>query len=228
MTSFINLLNTHTETLAPFERVREDKGGLHILARGLHVVLMPGFLVAGILDILIGATSGTLTLMTLGSWKWAAKSTSKREIGRYVLPLIYSNFAGFLKPGEIQKIHDKLPSDAIRFEGNGLISDRVINWVDPQATELTASESIFKKHVASRLTYVALAVCCVVARLFDAVLSVPMTAISLITFGRFDFFNIAALRTLQAPAVINDLFYCAVKTLNPWSEVEISSSKVEI
>jgi hypothetical protein len=225
MNNFLIDLSEKTKNSDVFKSVPNSTDNWQFSVRLLHARLVPACLIVTALDLFIGAASGTLTLMTLGKWTWAAQRASARlDAVRYVLPVIHLHICGFLKPGAIEESEEKQADKSsykITLEGNGLISDRVIKLLNLQGKRLTESGNLFKERVGSRLTYLALAVCCLVARLADAAFSVPIAAISIITCGRFHFFNVAAFRTLQAPALINDLFYCAVKVLNPWAEVEI-------
>lgn len=77
------------------------------------------------------------------------------------------------------------------------------------------SESKFKRQVTSRLTFGLLAVSCVVARIFSLVIGVASGVLALLTLGKFEAVNTLAYKGLQITGIVRDLFFCAMKCINP-------------
>lgn len=102
-------------------------------------------------------------------------------------------------------------------DGDGFLSDLVINPLKDIARSCYNSDNFLKRHVASRLTYALLAVSCLVTRAVDGIIGIPAAGLSILTGGKFESLNNLAYRTLQAPGIINDLFYCTIKFINPWT-----------
>jgi hypothetical protein len=93
----------------------------------------------------------------------------------------------------------------------------VINSLKALARSCYKSDNFLKRHVASRLTYALLAVSCLATRVADGAIGVAAAGLSVLTGGNFESLNNLAYRTLQAPGIINDLFYCTIKFINPWT-----------
>lgn len=105
----------------------------------------------------------------------------------------------------------------VGLEGNGFLSNNATNLLKDVARTCYRSDNFVKRHVISRLTYALLAMASLVTRTVDGIICMPIAAASILTCGTFPTLNNIAYRSLQAPNIINDLFYCIVKFINPWA-----------
>jgi hypothetical protein len=131
-------------------------------------------------------------------------------------PLLYApflNFLHFINPKAALSSSTKPPM--IDATGNGFIAGKVIGSVKNIANGCRNSHNFLKREVASRLSYVLLAVAAVVSRAIDGVIGIPAAALSILTGGTYVSLNNLAVRALQATGIISDLYYCCIKFLNP-------------
>jgi hypothetical protein len=120
---------------------------------------------------------------------------------------------------------DTINPEAKIFEPNkeAVFSRFLINFINPLnefAESCYNSDNFLKKHVASRLTCVLLAVSCLVNRAADGVIGIGAGCLSIVTVGKYKPLNNLAFKTLQAPGIINDLFYCTIKFINPLNGIK--------
>lgn len=204
----------------------------HVLARGAHLLLAPASFITSAVDTIIGLGAGIGAICTLGKHQPTIKaafnhlsSSNKLVVRPYVNILQTINpkakFSGDLanQPYVVRYLAqctDYKPP-MISGDGDGFISDIVINSLKNVARACYNSDNFLKRHVASRLTYALLAVSCLVTRAIDGIIGIPAAGLSILTGGKFESLNNLAYRTLQAPGIINDLFYCTIKFINPWT-----------
>ena len=107
-------------------------------------------------------------------------------------------------------------------EGNGLLTNHLIQenkltFLQKSANNCINSKNILIRQIMSRVNYLGLAMLVTLTRTFDAfvgVIAAPLSFVALL-FGGSSTLNNLAFRGLQAPAIINDLFYCTVKFIDP-------------
>jgi hypothetical protein len=201
----------------------------HVLARGAHFVLAPASFITSAVDTIIGLGVGIGAICTLGkhypTFKIAHNHLSGSR-GLFVRP--YKNLLQTINPeakfsgdlaNESHLVRQlRLAKQAkISGDGDGFLSDLVIDPLKDIARSCYNSDNFLKRHVASRLTYALLAISCLVTRVVDGIISIPVAGLSILTGGKFESLNNLAYRTLQAPGIINDLFYCTIKFINPWT-----------
>lgn len=196
----------------------------HILARGAHILLTPVSFITSAVDTIIGLGAGIGAICTLGTHKQTFNVacyhlSSSKEL--FVLP--YVNFVQTINPearfseAYIVRYLGLAKKAMISGDGVGFLSDFVINPLKNIARSCYNSDNFLTRHVASRLTYALLAVSCLVTRAVDGIIGIPAAALSILTVGKFESLNNLAYRTLQAPGIIGDLFYCTIKFINPWT-----------
>lgn len=135
--------------------------------------------------------------------------------------------------------------------GNGFFTNAVIGKeqydgsktpklfkLQESANKCINSNKIFVRQIIARVNYLGLAVLLTLTRTLDAmvgIIAVPLSFFALLLRG-FDngkcvsaTLNNMAYRGLQAPAIINDLFYCTVKFIDPFAGTdELFGEKNEI
>lgn len=177
------------------------------MARGAHLLLTPASFITSAVDTIIGLGAGLGAICTLGknkqTFKVACNHLSSSD------KLFVRPYVNFLKTIN--------PEAKISGDGDGFLSDLVINPLKNIARRCYNSDNFLKRHIASRLTYALLAVSCLVTRAVDGIIGIPAAGLSILTGGKFESLNNLAYRTLQAPGIINDLFYCTIKFINPWT-----------
>jgi len=210
-----------------------------VLARGAHFVLAPSFFITCAVDTIIGLGVGIGAFCTLGKHKpiceiaYAHLYSSNMLFVRPYVNLLQtinpeakladrSNFKGNIPffinyHGETKLCITNNKPPMITADGTGYLSDLIINPLKDIGRSCYNSNNFLKRHVASRLTYALLAVSCLITRAVDGVIGVVAASLSILTGGKFESLNNLAYRTLQAPGIINDLFYCTIKFINPWT-----------
>ncbi len=99
-------------------------------------------------------------------------------------------------------------------------TDDVSTEVDSMITltcKKTLSESFLERHIVSRLCFAGIALIAVAARVFQLVVSVILTPLSLVTLGYFKEINELAQTSLGTPRLLNDIFRSVMGSINPFS-----------
>lgn len=238
--SYTNITNASTVAAAYYVKknwVYSDETTFlkkHVLGRGAHFMLAPTSFITNALDTIVGLGAGIGAICTLGKHQptlTAAFNHLSRSNKLAVHPYVHflktinpeAKFSGDLEnlpPTEriiAMTIGSSYRPARISGDGDGFISDTAITSLKNIARGCYNSDNFLKRHVASRLTYVLLAISCLVTRVVDGVIGVLTGAFSILTVGKFESLNNVAYRALQAPGIINDLFYCTIKFINPWT-----------
>lgn len=203
-----------------------------ILARATFLVLAPSSLIIGAVDTIVGLGAAIGSLCTLGKHKPIFEAAiSHLASSDKLVALPYLNILQTINPaatlmGDLSNEPEEIRSLAesrgfvpamISADGNGFITDRAIHSLKTIAKSCYNSENFLKRHVSSRLTYVLLAISCVVTRAVDGIIGVAAAALSILSMGQFISLNNLAYRSLQTTGIISDLFYCTIKFVNPWT-----------
>lgn len=206
----------------------------HILARSAHLILAPASLIPVAVDTIIGLGAAIGTLFTFGKHVPTYRITFNHlDSARKFLVYPYVNilrtinpeaiFSGNIEAASYQTTRSTHSSSyqakMLSWKGVGLIGGLVFAILKKSAGECYNSRYFLNRHVSSRLTYILLAVACVVTRVADGIIAVPAVGLSILTMGKFESLNNLAYRTLQFPSIINDLFYCTIKFINPWAGI---------
>lgn len=183
------------------------------LSRGMYILMIPASFAVCVLDTIAGVGATLGALCTLGKNQWFVKhSENYLQSSKKILALPFKNFLRVIDPS------DTLSKEAyINVKGNGFIQEEVFDTLNNYGLKFSNSKNIFTRHVASRLTYLVLAITSVVTRVLDGVISIPATVISILVLGKVDSIKHLAFRTLQATGLVNDILFCAIKIVNPWA-----------
>lgn len=188
-----------------------------VLARGAYLLLTPVTFAACCLDTILGAIAGVGALCTAGrSTPILNVSYNHLKSSQSLIVRPYIHFLAAINP-EFEMASCSIFGFKIKKHRNGLLSDPVIDKFAEQATDYRYSNNFLKRHIATRLTYALMAVSCVVTRLVDGIIGVPAACLSILLVGRCAPLNNIAFEGLQATGIINDLFFCTVRFINPWA-----------
>jgi hypothetical protein len=205
----------------------------NIAARAAHLGLVPLSLVMNTLDTLVGIGSGIGVVLIGGAEPESLKfALDHLDSSRKILVRPFSNLVKTINPEAIfSDDYANLPyiyrfianncdpnPPFISGDGDGFVTDFIKSELRPLAIDCCNSDNFLERHVASRLTFALLAIACLVTRAVDGLICIPAAVASLLTAGKFVSLNNLAYRTLQAPGIIEDLFYCTIKCINPWAQ----------
>lgn len=173
-----------------------------VLSRGAYLALVPTTFITRALDTIIGMGIGIGAVCTLGK---------NENILRKAFNFLYSShqliedpFCNFLKAINIEaKLHRKPYQFYIPME------------LKSTAKKYYQSSNFLERHVVSRLTYVLLALACIITRVVGLVLGVLLAPLTIVTCGNYSSLNVLTCKALQAPGIIHDLFFCTIKFINP-------------
>lgn len=201
-------------------------------ARVGHLALTPWSAVTSVADTIVGFGAGLAAIATQGKHKPTFKFAIEHlDSSKKIIVRPYVNLLKTLNPeakfsGSISNapyVHRYMAyvtgqKDAfITGDGDGFITSYVSEFLKDVARSCYNSDSFLKRHIASRLTYALLAVSSVITRLADGIIGVVAATLSFITLGKEESINNLAYRALQAPGIVNDIFYCTIKLINPWA-----------
>lgn len=193
-----------------------------IYSRGANLALAPTLFMTGAVDAIIGVGAGIATVCTLGMCRPVSKlAFDHLATTRYLMALPYQSLLHVINPNAQFPKRTSILDEGngkgpwIGSEGNGFVHDSIHDSLRRSAEKRYESENFLHRQVTSRLTYALLAIASVITRVTDAIIGLRAAVFSMLTLGKVDSLNNVAYRALQAPAVIHDLFYCAVKFLNP-------------
>ena len=187
-------------------------------ARAAYLGLTPVSAVTSVLDTLVGSIAGIGSILTLGLHK-PTNDLHVRNIAlsRLIVSLPFSGFLKVINPSAEFPGKTNENRILIGSQFDGLVFDFVLPKLKNYANEFSLSNNVFKKHVLSRLTFALTAIAAVVTRVADAAIGLVAAAFSIITLGIYPSLNNLAARGLHAPGVFHDIFYAAIKTINPWA-----------
>lgn len=193
----------------------------HVLARAAHLALVPASFITSAVDTIIGLGVGIGVICTLGKHESTFKITRNHLFSSnrlFVRP--YVNLLQTINPEA--NFSGSNGRSMISAEGVGFLSDFSLNLLMNIARDCYNSDNFLKRHVFSRLTYVLLAVACLVTRAVDGIIGIPVAGLSILTGGKFESLNNLAYRTLQATGIIEDLFCCTIRFINPLAGTAIA------
>jgi len=190
----------------------------HIFARGAFLVLAPCSFITSAVDIMVGLGVGIGAICSFGTNYRLVKVTfNYLSSSNKIVLRPYVNILSAIK------LEDTFPQNmrVLSPHGDGFLSNIPSEYLKSKARECYDSRNLLKRHLISRLTYILLAIVCLITRVIDGIISIPAAGFSILSGGEFGLLNNLAYRTLQAPGIINDLFYCTLKFINPWARTQI-------
>ena len=101
-------------------------------------------------------------------------------------------------------------------ELNGPLTEAISGKIKTYAKEnADRTDSNFRRHVVSRLSFLLFAVASVVTRVFDTVIGAVAFVLAVVRCAKEPYFNHYALRGLKVTGVISDVVYAVLKFINP-------------
>jgi hypothetical protein len=195
----------------------------HVTARVGSLLLAPASVISSAIDTVAGLAAGAISLLTLGLEKrtvnFAARELS--GTGNLISKPVEFLLRTINPKASFGRLYENLRSDDINVAINEI---PMAGAVGGRAHNLALSKNIFVRHVVARGAYLATGIAAVISRVALAVLAVPAVALSVATFGCVESINSFASKTLRLPGLVNDLFMCTVKFINPWAGDEKSLS----
>jgi len=200
-----------------------------VLKRGVFLVLVPTLLVTSVMDIAIGLFSGIPTLLTAGKKRKILKiSIDHLQSAQLLIAGTYMFVLGIINPNakfpnfnsDFQTYQNDIEKPFINKEGDGFISSFAINYLENVAQRSYRSGYMIKKHLGSRSTYCLLIPTLIVTRVTDLAIGIFAAAFSILTVGKIGSLNNLAYRGLQGPALIYDLLYYTIKSIQPSKNLE--------
>ncbi len=191
---------------------------------GAHLATLPASIFTGAVDALIGLGSGICMVCTafttyecMGVKEVAVNHL---ESASGLLTRLYLGLVRAANP------LTQFPEDAlVSSNGYGFLSGLVIDSLVPVAEACAESDTLLVQHGASRLTYVLIFACMLIARILDLLIGVSAALFSIISFGKIEVVNNIALRNLPLPVM--ELFHIPSLIINPWVALPVESESEE-
>lgn len=196
----------------------DEKGSLSQRVDNLYNIAESMY---GIPLLATGVLAGIVTCLSAGFRKKIGDASQKvlDTHGTLLLPDIYKSFLGVLYPNMPQEINAKIESQDEKKELRSYANEKIQNLLK-KGDAYSDSQNVVVRHVVSRATYVVTAAVSVISRLALGVLGAGAALLSFIPYvHKKSQFMHFAYQELQVLGAVQDVFYCAVKFLNPWTEV---------
>ena len=167
--------------------------------------------VVGVADIALGILLASCSLLTFGAFKQLNQQAFHSTLqGGLSIASSLKGVIKFLNPHASFKINN--PSQ----EGITVFAAKKLQkW----AEELSDSKNLCLKHGLSRLAYFGSTLLSIATRITDLAIGLLAAPIALVTFGTFEKVNSLAFKGLLAPLIFKDIYFCMLKTLNPWAPI---------
>jgi len=191
----------------------------HCLTRAILLATVPTYIVTSVVDLSIGVFAGFGALLTGGRYQPILDlAVIHLPSSKFIVALPYKHLLRAINlESKFPVFKKNRPSNqqpVVNYDGNGLISHFVINYLEDVAKNVITSKNPFKRHIVSRLTYGLLALSVVITRVVDGIIGVIAGTFAILTYGKIGVLNNLAIRGLQAPHLIYDLFDCTIKIIN--------------
>ena len=184
----------------------------HFVARANYLFASPLSMATGIADTVIGLASRIGSLVTGGAFDTINKIAQNHM--KSLQELLSKPYYCLLRAINIHASFE-IPAKCVGFAAD------LIKIFKDKARSCRNTDDLITKHVISRLNYVLFGIAALVTRAVDQFISEITLVLSLLTLGVIPKVNEVAFRALMFPNLINDLTYCIVKVINPWSSLKI-------
>lgn len=181
-----------------------------VISRVASFTMAPLSALGVTVDTLVGMISGVGAIFTAGTNKKIWSMASNLTYSRHLLNLPYLNLLRTINP-----------QANIRINADGIIFGRIENSLRPYLEKsylktLRSSESNFlNREITSRISYLLFSLVTIVIRAVDGLIGLIASTLSLVMLGTNATINTLAFNGLASTGIVYDLFYCAVKIINP-------------
>jgi len=192
-----------------------------VASRTLRLVAIPLAVGVAACDTAIGVAVGSVAIVTWGTYPGVNKYARKNfevlgtlivRVHRDVVHFINPRSAPFQPESGVEGGRILLPSK------DGLVAAFVQKRLDKWIRYCKGS-NFFNRHMTARLICLVAAIAFVIARVIDTIIGAFTGLISLLTFGREQFWNQLTYETLRPTMVVRDLFVCTLLFMNPASNI---------
>jgi hypothetical protein len=160
----------------------------------------PTFIIAAAIDVIAGVFTVVPAIFNKKAYFFAFNNleSSISALANTVFNVLY-----VVKPSMEVNFHKKF------------MSDHIVDYFDNKASLYLNSKNKLVQEVGSRTASFVQLLACIVTRVIEAVIC-PFALLGMLcTLGRNKEVNSFAFRALQFTGIIHDVFYCAVKIINP-------------
>lgn len=194
----------------------------HVLRRGAHFAVAPIAVIASAVDTTLGLGLGLAALCTLGKHQ-PTLEVAIRHLSHTtdLFSRPYAHILWTINPqAKLSKGIEKRNSLVFK-----ILDRNIVKPLDSLTQTYRTSQNLRERQVATRLTIGLQAVCFVIGRLAEAIISVPALCLSILTVGKFKPLNNFAYTALRVPSIIREVFFFTILGLhtnaNPadWDEV---------
>ncbi|MBA3958142.1 MAG: hypothetical protein H0X51_07105 [Parachlamydiaceae bacterium] len=187
----------------------------HVVARVIHLAVIPIFMVTTAWDMAIGALTTVASLATLGMYESLNDRSIKHlEASQSILAHPYLHLLWTVNPSA-KMIHRDGRLFSFKNEFSGIFSAFVLLAAEDALEKRCESENVFVRHVISRPLVVLAAAITVVAQVADGILGVACAGLSLFSFGMIPKVNTIAFTALKGFLDLRELYKLGVRLLQP-------------
>ncbi|MBA2727029.1 MAG: hypothetical protein H0U49_02510 [Parachlamydiaceae bacterium] len=186
-----------------------------VLPRLNYLVGAPIALTYRAIDIAIGAVGGLAAICTLGMHRETTNFAAKHlSSSKHLLSTPYFHLLRVINPNA------KLDTNKLSIMDSRLFSR--VGRIDDAAYGYSSSNNFLERHVCSRLSYALLAISCTIEGIANGLIGIPTVLFSILTLGKFSSINNVAYDSLsKTSGTIGDLFFCAIKLINPQTNTSL-------
>jgi hypothetical protein len=200
-----------------------------------HIKLVPLSFIVSVVSTIVGVGTQIAVICTAGTnpkiWNFGRRTADLRYLFAnpfFHLVKVINPRASFpYKPtSDISSMHSQaiaLTQESLKGRNqptfnsieNGLLASTVDKLKKVAENLSRENGPALVRHVLARSVYLLMILCYVVTRVADGIIGVPAGIVALATMGKVPRLNSLAYMALQAPALVDDLFFCCVKVMNP-------------
>lgn len=182
-----------------------------ILSRAIYFSLVPTVSLTIVFDTIVGLGTGVFSMIKKGEHQRAKHlSLTYLKSSRLLIASPYLNLMLTLNPSA------KFDENSLQTgSGEGAITQFCSNFIKTSLYHSSNSSYPLKRHVLSRLTFALLMISCVITRVIDGILGALAAVFSFLTLGNIRWLNHVAVRGLQFPGLLRDIYYCSLGIINP-------------
>ena len=174
------------------------------------VVLNP---LGGIVDTSGGLVVGAFSLITFGMHKPSNQfAISLLKNSRYLLSTPY------LRLIKVFNLHASFIDNDDPLKNNGLLAYHSLS-LEKKVDKLSQSTNWFIRNGVCRIAYIGVFASFLVTRTTDLAIGIILGTLAFVSLGTYGNLNNDAFQALKITGLIEDLFLCSLKFLNPWAVI---------